>query len=55
MVFVPQPEAHDLTTRDPDRVAVLVGYTLLGAAINGFMLEVPVALDRCRRAAAVAG
>ena len=36
MVLVPKPGPDGWITRDPDRAAVLVAYTLLGAAINGF-------------------
>jgi hypothetical protein len=32
------------TTRDADRAAVLVAYTLLGAAINGFAPVGPIVL-----------
>ncbi len=53
MVLVPKPGPDARTTRDPDRAAVLVAYTLLGAAINGFAPEAPVVLD-CGRHATVA-
>jgi hypothetical protein len=45
MVLVPKPGPAGRTTRDPDRAAVLVAYTLLGAAINGFAPEAQVVLD----------
>jgi hypothetical protein len=54
MVIVPTTGPNDSTARDPDRAAVLVAYTLLGAAINGFALEV-VGLDRGRHLKAAAG
>ncbi len=56
MVLVPKPGPDGWTTHDPDRAAVLVAYTLLGAAINGFAApEAPVVLDRGRRPAAASG
>jgi hypothetical protein len=54
MAVRPQPRSNGVTTRDSDRAAVLVGYTLLGAAINGFVPEVPGTLDRGVRATAIA-
>lgn len=47
MVHMPQPGAADLATRDSDRAAVLVRYTLLGAAINGFFPEAAVVTFDC--------
>jgi hypothetical protein len=49
MVPVPESGPNDSPTRDHDRAVVLVGYTLLGAAMNGFFPEAPVAFDRGRR------
>ncbi len=54
MVVLPQPGPNESTTRDPDRAAVLVRYTLLGAAINGFLPGAPESLDRGRRATVAA-
>ena len=48
MVVLPQPGPNDSTTRDPDRAAVLVRYTLLGAVINGFLPPTPPLLDHGR-------
>ncbi|ORV33479.1 hypothetical protein AWC00_28040 [Mycobacterium conspicuum] len=36
-MLVSQYGPNEATTRDHDRAAVLVGYTLLGAAMNGFL------------------
>ena len=55
MVLVPKPGPAGWTTRDPNRAAVLVAYTLLGAAINGFAPEAQVVLDRGRHLKAAAG